>query len=112
MSFTRKGFAKSPLTTRSTSSLWLLLRRMFGHGGVIRFVTQKTAPPQKILVNRIPTDRVEMLGIPTPFPQGFILLFAESLHWVTLGSAHRDVTSLYMVIHFPPHFWGSSGRKF
>lgn len=29
MSFTRKGFAKSPLATRSTSGLWLLLGRMF-----------------------------------------------------------------------------------
>ena len=27
-SFTRKGFAKSPLATRSNSSLWLLLRNM------------------------------------------------------------------------------------
>ncbi len=28
VSFTRKGFAKSPLATRSNSSLWLLLRNM------------------------------------------------------------------------------------
>ena len=28
VSFTRKGFAKSPLATRSKSSLWLLLRNM------------------------------------------------------------------------------------
>ncbi len=29
MSVTRIGFAKSPLATRSKSSLWLLLRRIF-----------------------------------------------------------------------------------
>ncbi len=71
MSFTRKGFAKSPLATRSKSSLWLLLRRMFAAPFTSAFNTLWSLAQYNPRFSRLPLKETSWC---VPFQSGILSL--------------------------------------